>query len=401
MLLQSVPSPAGSTRRRPWAATLLVGSLFVTRGLSGASSDLAGPTHGQDLLREALDGVGVIRDPPLGTVGRRNTADQAVVELVARQIVSTSPAASPSSTSAPIASTSSTSLTSSIIPISTSTVPTSSATPTSSSSTSTSTSSSSSSISSSAAIPTSTAVPTGYELPQPFDSTLGTNFSGTACPSFFATFLADPDFVSCAPLSLLLGTSTGFFQAQRSPYSLLPYVLNATCAAPADACAAVMDKYARQIKLDNTCGEDLSQGNPLAEEALEGFRNYRLYREVGCQKDNSTMPQYCFVDASANPDPDSLYFYYLPEGSNLPSGTIASCDFCLEHLLGSYARYAVNSTLPISRTYASGRSVAALACGPNFAPIVSKTTSAAAWGHAIPFSFFLFAATSSILLFAY
>lgn len=72
-----------------------------------------------------------------------------------------------------------------------------------------------------------------------------------------------------------------------------------------------MDKYARQIKLQNTCGQDLSQGNPLATEALEGFQNYRLYREAGCQRSNSTEAPYCFVEASANSDPDGLYFYYL------------------------------------------------------------------------------------------
>lgn len=80
-----------------------------------------------------------------------------------------------------------------------------------------------------------------------------------------------------------------------------------------------MDKYARDMKLQNTCGQDLARGNALAQEALEGFRNYRLYREVGCQRDNTTQASYCFADASANAEPDALYFYYLVSFVALPS----------------------------------------------------------------------------------
>ncbi|KWU43078.1 hypothetical protein RHOSPDRAFT_35337 [Rhodotorula sp. JG-1b] len=231
---------------------------------------------------------------------------------------------------------------------------------------------------SSAPTSTSTAVPEGYTLPQPFDSTLGTNFSSTACPSFFATFLADPTFQACAPFSLLLTTSTGFFQAERSPTSLLPHVLDASCSAPADTCINLMDSLARKLKLQNTCAKDLSLGNPLVAEALDGFNNYRLMRSAGCQRSNSTR-NYCFADAATKEDPSDLYLYYLPEGTTLPSGTSPECDSCTESLMSIYASYATNSTLPISRTYASGRAIVALSCGPTFAPVVTPVpiTSAA------------------------
>ncbi|GAA5944551.1 hypothetical protein JCM1841_001032 [Sporobolomyces salmonicolor] len=221
---------------------------------------------------------------------------------------------------------------------------------------------------------TSMAVPAGYQLPQAFDTTLGTNFTSTACPSFFETFLADPTFISCAPFSLLLATSSAFFTAERSPYSLLTYALNASCSAPETTCNALMDSLAQQIRLDNTCGADLALQNPLAAEALQGFRNYRLYREAGCQTNNQTGA-YCFADASAQSDPSELYFYYLPEGTNLPSGTTTDCNGCMGGLLSIYARYATNSTLAISQTYSSGRAVAALACGPTFAPLIAAVTS--------------------------
>ncbi|GAA5943919.1 hypothetical protein JCM3775_002278 [Rhodotorula graminis] len=239
----------------------------------------------------------------------------------------------------------------------------------------------------SSGISSSTAVPDGYTLPQAFDSTLGTNFSSTACPSFFATFLADPTFQSCAPFSLLLTTSSAFFKAQRSPLGLLPYVLNASCSAPEADCASTMSNLARTIKLKNTCGPDLELGNPLATEALQGFQSYPLMREAGCAQSNETS-RYCFAEASAKKDPSDLYYYYLAEGTSLPSGTTPTCDFCTQNLLGIFSRYANNSTLAISRTYSSGRSAAALTCGPDFAPalaVQSKVSSASlAGGRASP-----------------
>jgi hypothetical protein len=56
--------------------------------------------------------------------------------------------------------------------------------------------------SSSIDVVTSTSVPANFQLPTAFDSTLGVFYS-TACPSFFATFLALPRFTACAPFSLV------------------------------------------------------------------------------------------------------------------------------------------------------------------------------------------------------
>jgi hypothetical protein len=41
-------------------------------------------------------------------------------------------------------------------------------------------------------------------LPQPFDTSLGNNFTAPGCPTFFKTFLGDKDFQTCYPFSLLL-----------------------------------------------------------------------------------------------------------------------------------------------------------------------------------------------------
>ncbi|GAA5942510.1 hypothetical protein JCM10213_004799 [Rhodosporidiobolus nylandii] len=225
------------------------------------------------------------------------------------------------------------------------------------------------------AVSTSTAVPETYQLPEAFDSTLGTNFTSTACPSFFSTFLADSTFTSCAPFSLLLTTSSAFFTAERSPYSLLPYVLDASCAADAVTCTDLMDSLAKEIKQSNTCGPDLNLGNPLAIEALRGFQNYRIYREAGCQKSNATGTPYCFAEAAAQSEPDDLYLYYVAEGTSLPSGTAPQCGSCAQGLFSIYSRYASNSTLAISKTYSSARAALAVNCGPTFAPVVTVATS--------------------------
>jgi len=155
----------------------------------------------------------------------------------------------------------------------------------SASATSSSTSSSTSTKSAAGAV---TAVPSGYSVPGAFDSTLGTNFTSTACPSFFQTFLADPDFIACAPFSLLLATSSAFFKAQQSPDVLLPFVMNATCTVNQTACSAIMDDYATQIRAASTCGPDLTKRNPLVVEALSGFQNYNMMYDAGCLQNNET-----------------------------------------------------------------------------------------------------------------
>ena len=48
-------------------------------------------------------------------------------------------------------------------------------------------------------------------LPQAFDASLGNNFTSSSCPRFFKTFLNDPAFTGCLPLSLLLLVNRKFF----------------------------------------------------------------------------------------------------------------------------------------------------------------------------------------------
>jgi hypothetical protein len=58
-------------------------------------------------------------------------------------------------------------------------------------------------------IAAATAVPTATSLPQPFDTTIGSNFTtGSGCPAFFNNFLGNSLFQTCYPFSLLLQVST-------------------------------------------------------------------------------------------------------------------------------------------------------------------------------------------------
>ena len=81
--------------------------------------------------------------------------------------------------------------------------------------------------------------------------------------------------------------------------TLLPAVLDTICSTDMLTCQGVMDSYAAQIAQPANCGQDISKGNALAVAALNGFRNFRLYREAGCLKDAAQDSEgYCFARAA-------------------------------------------------------------------------------------------------------
>ena len=59
--------------------------------------------------------------------------------------------------------------------------------------------------------------PTNTQLPTPFDTNLGNNFTSSSCPLFFSSFLNDPQLKSCHPISLLLTVRST--PASPSPFS--------------------------------------------------------------------------------------------------------------------------------------------------------------------------------------
>lgn len=244
--------------------------------------------------------------------------------------------------------------------------------------------------------------------PQPFDTTLSTNFTTLSCPSFIQTFVSTSDFQSCHPFSFLLGTSNAFFvsysaaspsNSTSASFAMTPQVANAatlrqtldaSCAVDVETCSNVMTSLVAELQQSNRCGQDLAAGNAVAVEALQGFQNYEMMRNAACLKSNTTASSsssrssnstgssasasaavasraspssspnatrsnstasrrsfeleprgssqmYCFEQAVASSDPDDLFFYYLPEGISLPSGTKPTCDACTDALMDIYA----------------------------------------------------------------
>jgi hypothetical protein len=137
---------------------------------------------------------------------------------------------------------------------------------------------------------TAAASATTTVLPQAFDTTLGNNFTTDGCPNFFVSFLSNATFQSCYPFSLLLQTSHGFFEAEKSFYQTTA-VLQAGCEANFDVCNNLMQSLATQLKSQNTCLSDFQAENQIVLQAYNGFLAYSVMYQAACLKD--TAGDYC------------------------------------------------------------------------------------------------------------
>ncbi|KAI7141979.1 hypothetical protein KC316_g8630 [Hortaea werneckii] len=223
----------------------------------------------------------------------------------------------------------------------------------------------------------STATPTAAgNLPTPFDSSLGNNFTAPSCPTFFRNFMSNETFVNCLPLSLLLQTSNSFFTALQSPV-LLAQTMDASCSANFTHCSALMSSLARTIKQPSTCGDDYKLQNPMVRQAYAGFVAYETLYRVGCLTDADG--DYCFSNAVSNMTaPTSSYVYYLPLGVQLPAGTRPSCNDCLQDTMQVFAQAAANKSTPLAETYGDAGQMIQMACGPSYAVDAVQRTNAAA-----------------------
>ncbi|KIW02664.1 uncharacterized protein PV09_06101 [Verruconis gallopava] len=223
----------------------------------------------------------------------------------------------------------------------------------------------------------SAASSTATYLPQPFDTTLGNNFTTDSCPKFFINFLSNATFQSCYPFSLLLQTSHGFFEAEKNFYQTTA-VLQAGCDANYNTCNNLMQSLAVQLKSSSNCQSDYNAENQIVMQAYYGFITYPLMYQAACQKDSEG--DYCFANAVAGRNNGSLadaYSYYLPLGTTMPVGTRPSCSDCLKRTMGIFRSYASNSTQPISTTYVSAAQQVNMACGPEWvSDVIQKTSDA-------------------------
>ncbi|KAG6811294.1 hypothetical protein H0H92_008090 [Tricholoma furcatifolium] len=262
--------------------------------------------------------------------------------------------------------------------------------------TTSSTASSSSSSSSTSTVAANTPVPTvpsspptpPTPFPQPFDSSLTTNFSSLSCFNFFTNMTATLPFRSCRPLSLLLDSSDGFNSAETN-LTLLNSIMWGTCNTDIsqDQCISNMGWFAETLQ--SSCTADLQAQNEVAVSALRvpkntqgahdtDLRAYALMRQIGCLSD-PTANTYCFLDAVHNTSPSDLYFYDLYQGLTLPNTTTLSCSACTRSVMSAYASALEDPTQAavltgLSETYSSAAKIAVTQCGSGYATTSANAT---------------------------
>ncbi|KAF2399521.1 hypothetical protein EJ06DRAFT_522411 [Trichodelitschia bisporula] len=205
-------------------------------------------------------------------------------------------------------------------------------------------------------------------LPQPFDTSLGSNFTSTGCPTFFQKMLSDNQFQKCYPLSLLLQqqTSHNFFEAQKS-FVRTTFALDAGCNANFARCNALMGSLATKLRSSDSCAADYTNQNPLVMQAYSGLIAYATMYQAGCLKDDKG--NYCFANAITLTNTTSLadaYPYYLALGTDLPGAVRPTCSNCLKNTMSIFAGAAGNQSQPISHTYRPAAEQINMGCGPGW-----------------------------------
>lgn len=210
-------------------------------------------------------------------------------------------------------------------------------------------------------------------LPEPFDTSLGSNFTNPNCPNYFTKFLNNATFQSCLPISLLLQNSMSFFQTARSA-NLLDKTLNISCSAPLAVCSPLMSSIASQLISVDNCGSDYAQQNPLVMQAYSGLKAYEPVYQATCLKDKTT-DKYCFTEAmTKSSNTDDSYPYYTAVGLALPVGSRPTCNTCLQQTMQIFSGYAVQKDQPLSQTYLNCAVQVNSGCGQTFANTQVQST---------------------------
>ncbi|KAF2132291.1 hypothetical protein P153DRAFT_285070 [Dothidotthia symphoricarpi CBS 119687] len=204
---------------------------------------------------------------------------------------------------------------------------------------------------------------TAFTVPSAFDTGMSNNFS-TSCSAYLNRLRQNKDFNDCHPFSLLLQTSSGFFDASRS-FLRITQTLDATCGVNVKQCTATLDGLARELVTDTACKTDYDNDNPIVLQAYNGLIAYEASYQASCLK--SDTGNYCFADAVSNTTSTTdSYPYYLPIGQILPGGSRPTCNTCLQDAMAIFASFAGNHTQPISKTYTSAAQQLAISCGKDF-----------------------------------
>ncbi|KAF1833813.1 hypothetical protein BDW02DRAFT_499767 [Decorospora gaudefroyi] len=209
---------------------------------------------------------------------------------------------------------------------------------------------------------------TDFTIPTAFDTGLSNNFTNS-CANFLSRLRTSDDFNNCNPFSLLLQTSSGFFDASRSTLRITQ-TLDATCGVNAEQCRSILDGFALELLSETACKTDYEDDNPLVLQAYNGLIAYMPDYQASCLHDSEG--NYCFADAVSNSSsPGDAYPYYLPLGQELPGGSRPTCNSCLQQVMSVFAYYGNNVTQPISKTYTTAAQQISVACGSTFVNVTA------------------------------
>lgn len=150
-------------------------------------------------------------------------------------------------------------------------------------------------------------------------------------------------------------------------------------------CDANMSWFASSLQM--SCQTDLGDQVATVVSTLNALGAYDLMRNAACQVDPGANA-YCYVEAVANPDPSSYWFYLLPLGQSLiPNITTSACNKCTSGLMASYAS-ALNSTNgttldALAQTYNAAVGTLNSVCGSSYATAARVSdASSSAWVNA-------------------
>ncbi|CRK07810.1 hypothetical protein HYQ45_001848 [Verticillium longisporum] len=211
----------------------------------------------------------------------------------------------------------------------------------------------------------STEVPAA--LPSPFDSSMASTFTNTdnaACPTFINALLSNSDFKKCYPISMLLLSSNGFFEASKSLVNIVR-VLDAGCDVDFDFCKTYLGSVAEQLVKDENCGPDYNKGHAVVRDTYVGLTTYEtVYKATCLQSKDDAM--YCYATATTFSDASNIYPYHLPFNLTFPGSATPECSWCLSETMAIFHSQAADRRKLISLTYQSAARQINTVCGPEF-----------------------------------
>ncbi|KAH7162564.1 hypothetical protein B0J13DRAFT_13735 [Dactylonectria estremocensis] len=227
---------------------------------------------------------------------------------------------------------------------------------------------------------TATADVTSSPLPEAFDGDLDgeLDIDGESnCPAFLDSVLANPSYEACYPLSMMLQTSQGFFNAQKQLLSIVR-VLDATCAANVTYCTEFFDAAAANLTAEGNCKKEYNSGNTVVKQFLFGLQAYEMMYQSTCLQDPDD-DMYCFANAVTNlTTASNAYFYYLPYNLTLPGSTVPACSWCIQETMAIFHTASADRSQPVSNTYEAAARQVNTICGLDFvnSSLAEEATSA-------------------------